>query len=285
MAKREEYFRKFPLITYNGVPSVNIMKRIDFDQQSKLFLNNFYPYIIQEGETAQSIAHDYYRDVDFDWLIYLSNEIRDPYHDIAFDQYTFNRNIVKKYGSIEQSQKNINCYVSNGEYDSTIISETQYKALNSGQKKYWNPIYTAFSLAGYERNKDRIYVTTNRVISLFFTAEQSSIPFNVGEKISNGENTAIVAACTTSVVTLKHVVGNFNLNSNYNITGDSNTVTINFEKYKLLQQNIPIDEEQYFKQYTDYELEFDINEQQREIVVLDESYASDINDKLTKALE
>ena len=77
MSDREQYFRKFPLIPYNGVPSINILRRVDFNNNVKNFFTAFYSFNIQSGERIETIAHDYYEDVDLDWLIYLTNNIVD----------------------------------------------------------------------------------------------------------------------------------------------------------------------------------------------------------------
>jgi len=289
MSDREEYFRKFPLITYRGTPCIDIMRRIDFNTASASFLSAFYPYDIKEGETVQNIAHDYYGDVDYDWLVYLANDIYDPYHQVAFDQNTFNENIILKYGSIVAAQEKVECYVTNGETDSSMLDTKGYNDLLRERKKYWSPQSGPLGVTGYVRNKERTYVSTNKIITLEFANTLDTAPFSTGENVKNtaadSPTTATVASCNTSAVILQHVEGDFDVSADFNLTGTTETVTMNHDTYILLKQNIPATEEIYFKKYSSYDLEFDLNEKQREISLLDESYVDDINDQLTRILE
>jgi hypothetical protein len=38
----------------------------------------FYPYIVTEGERPETIAAEYYGDENYAWLIFMSNNIKDP---------------------------------------------------------------------------------------------------------------------------------------------------------------------------------------------------------------
>lgn len=77
---RHQYFRKFPITPYRGVPSLNILRRVDFNNKVKNFFTAFYAFDVTAGEKPETIAFDYYDDVDYDWLIYHANDIIDPYH-------------------------------------------------------------------------------------------------------------------------------------------------------------------------------------------------------------
>lgn len=293
MSNREQYFRKFPFITYRGIPCVNIMKRVDFNANVQKYLNNFYTYDMKDGQTIQSIAHDYYKDVDLDWLIYLTNDIVDPYHQVTFNNSTFNDFIKKKYGTIEFAQKKIYAYRNNYEADAgVILSISGYDALPGSMKKYWDPVYSPVGVAGYQRAKSEIFTSTNRIISIEYAEEQTAnTNFIVDEIVripSDSLNTrGTVAAANTTSVILKHVEGDFERESNFNLKGDisGNTIEINYDTYTLIQRVIPELEESYFKQYSYYEFEFDYNEQKRSINVLDDSYSGKINDQLTKILK
>lgn len=96
-----------------------------------------------------------------------------------------------------------------------------------------------------------------------------------------------VAAANTTAVILKHVEGDFERVANFNLTGDisNNTIEINYDTYNLIQRVIPELEEAYYKQYTYYDLEFDYNEKKRSVNILDQNFATAINDQLTKILK
>lgn len=92
-----EYFDKLPEITYNGVLVRDITRRVSFLKQA---INNPYvllPYTIKEGERAEDLAYYYYGNPNYAWLIYLANNIVDPYNEWPLDEDTFNYYIMDKY--------------------------------------------------------------------------------------------------------------------------------------------------------------------------------------------
>src|SRR5690606_25669681 len=52
---------------------------------------------------ADTIAYKYYNDVTLDWVIFLINQIFDPFFQWPLSYQEFNEFIVKKYGSIENA--------------------------------------------------------------------------------------------------------------------------------------------------------------------------------------
>jgi hypothetical protein len=92
-----KYFENFPLIDYQGRRVRDISRRSSFLTaiQNNPYL--YYPYTIKANERAEDIADAYYGSVDFVWLIYLANNIIDPYHEWPMDENTFNDYLVDKY--------------------------------------------------------------------------------------------------------------------------------------------------------------------------------------------
>jgi hypothetical protein len=92
-----KYFENFPLIEYEGRKVRDISRRASF---IKALSNNpyvYYPYTVSEGERAESVAQFYYGSVDYVWLVYMANNIIDPYHEWPMDPQTFNEFLVEKY--------------------------------------------------------------------------------------------------------------------------------------------------------------------------------------------
>lgn len=98
-----EYFDKLPEITYNGVLVRDITRRVSFLKQAISNPYVFLPYTIKEGERAEDIAYYYYGNPNYAWLVYLSNNIVDPYNEWPLDEDTFNNYIMDKYK--EQSRR------------------------------------------------------------------------------------------------------------------------------------------------------------------------------------
>lgn len=92
-----KYFENFPVIEYQGRRVRDITRRSGF---LKAIASNpylYYPYTVKEGERAEDIAQFYYGSVDYVWLVYMANNILDPYHEWPMDPQTFNAYLVEKY--------------------------------------------------------------------------------------------------------------------------------------------------------------------------------------------
>jgi hypothetical protein len=95
MAKK--YFEDFPVIKYQGRNVRDISRRASF---IRAVANNpflYYSYTVKDDERAEDIALDYYGSVDYVWLVYMANNIIDPYYEWPMDAQTFNDYLVAKY--------------------------------------------------------------------------------------------------------------------------------------------------------------------------------------------
>ena len=100
------YFRPFPLIRYdvkkNKLPLLltNVTARYKIRDILKNKVAIYYDYIVKDGDRPDNIAFKYYEDETLDWLIYIVNDIIDPYYDWPLDQDAFNKYIRTLYGSV-----------------------------------------------------------------------------------------------------------------------------------------------------------------------------------------
>ena len=90
------YFKNFPKTVYDNVPVSNITLRVDILDDLRDSPNTFLQYTIVDGETAEEIAYLYYGDAKLSWLIYLSNDILDPYTQWPMDFNNFEKTLAKK---------------------------------------------------------------------------------------------------------------------------------------------------------------------------------------------
>jgi len=95
-----KYFANFPLIAYGNNTIRNLVSRTAVFQDVLSNQTLFYPYTIKDGERADTLAYDYYGDSDLFWIIYLVNNIIDPYYDWPLSNEDFASFIGKKYESI-----------------------------------------------------------------------------------------------------------------------------------------------------------------------------------------
>jgi hypothetical protein len=134
-----QYFGNFEIIRYNNNNMIDIMDRTAILNSIFGDVYAFYPYHVKDGMRADTVAEKYYGDPDLVWLVYFSNNIVDPYHDWPMDEYTFNKFIIDKYGSISAANDTIVDYRVNWFEDTSVITQQQYNNLLPNLKKYWTP--------------------------------------------------------------------------------------------------------------------------------------------------
>jgi hypothetical protein len=96
------YFESYPKVVTtqkDGTRSVmvNLMARSSIIQSLLDDPLLFYSYEVQDGETPEMIAHRYYNDSYYYWLILYANEISDPQWGWPLDRASFERYIAQKY--------------------------------------------------------------------------------------------------------------------------------------------------------------------------------------------
>ena len=139
------YFGDFPLMTYTLDSTAtsaddvvtNIFRRVAFTELLLQNASSFYPYQIKESDTPESIAHKYYGDSRYFWLVTLVNNITDPVLDWPLNYQDFKAMILNKYGSLAVAQQESGLYLlqldsvnSNTEVASalTVIDQTAFES-------------------------------------------------------------------------------------------------------------------------------------------------------------
>lgn len=98
-----KYFQDFPKVDYEGVEIRDITRRNQFIKNVSTNPLVYLPYTVKEGERPEDIAHWYYGSTDYVWLVYLANNIIDPYNQWPMSIEEFNNYMIEKY--TEQSGK------------------------------------------------------------------------------------------------------------------------------------------------------------------------------------
>lgn len=124
------YFRPFPKISYdlkkNNLPLVltDITKRYkirDILQQKAAI---YYNYTVRDGDRPDLIAFKYYGDETLDWLIFLCNNMMDPYYDWPLDYRKFTAYMKSLYGSVDVAKSTVFEYRKILNEQSTLIDGT-----------------------------------------------------------------------------------------------------------------------------------------------------------------
>lgn len=103
------YFKQFANIQYKGKTSKNLLARPKIVEDVMGTTEAFYDFIIPDGLRAEQVAEMYYDDPEYVWLIYLANNIVDPYYEWPLNQRQLDEHVINKYGSIAAAKStNIN---------------------------------------------------------------------------------------------------------------------------------------------------------------------------------
>lgn len=262
------YFTRFPLVDYNGVPAKNILARVDFTDQTKKDIYANFDYVLQEGTSRQDIlSFNYYNSAQYDWLINLTNNVVDPYHDYYMSASDFKNYINGKYDSISSARTKILFYRNDWAPDESLISETVYENLQPNIKKYWKPkLNNTNQIVGYERVKEDWTVSTNRIVQLTVNVDISE--YNIGDIIlqenTDAEGTLVTKDVDANVLIVQHISGAF-VEETTGIIGVA-----------ILKENIPVTEESFWSAVDAYEYEEEQNELKRYISLIKAGYLPDI---------
>jgi len=107
------YFSRFPFVaftvdggtTYNVVSDV--LRRIAVKEETKENYSLYEEYIVQDGETPETVSHKFYNDTQYHWVVMMLNDIIDPrfdwplsdtqLYDYVNNKYSGNINGIKHY--------------------------------------------------------------------------------------------------------------------------------------------------------------------------------------------
>jgi len=98
-----KYFSYYPKILYdvegNGNPKVitNLLRRVKIKNGLKESASLFDEVEVQNGETPEILADNFYGDQKYYWIILLFNNIKDRFYDWPLDNVQFENYINDKY--------------------------------------------------------------------------------------------------------------------------------------------------------------------------------------------
>lgn len=272
-----KYFDKFPTIDYNGTPAKNILARVDFTAETKRDVFSNFDYTIEEGISRPDLlSYGYYNNSYYDWLIYLSNEVIDPYHDYYKESGDFNSHVLAKYGSLSQARNKILYYRNAWSIDESTISTTTYDGLSAAIKKYWTAVTDVNGvITGYMRERSDWKVSTNKIIELTVA---SVTGYSADDKITQNSAEAFIAKVdeTNNILIVQHVTGSFT-------AGALGTTTIT--DINTIQTNISDIEASFWEQVSAYDHEEETNELKRYINLIRAEYVQDIEKMFLKAIK
>ena len=97
------YFNNFPLIQFSSVkggePKIvtNLLSRVALRAKVKENTMKFDTYDVREGETPEMIAHKLYGDAELHWIVCMTNDIVNRFHDWPMNTNQFLSYVRDKY--------------------------------------------------------------------------------------------------------------------------------------------------------------------------------------------
>ena len=270
----ETYFKNFNTVTYSNNSVVDITERV-------VVLNNiqknpyvYYPLDLTEGSRADQIADQNYNDSYASWVLYLSNDIVDPYYEWPLTDYQFDAHIVSKYGSMEKALQKI-AFWRNDWVDKPTLSVAGYLAEtnnNPDRLKYWKANYNnSGKSSSYSRTTEDWITNTNQIIEYPYTTGQSG-SFIKGEIVTiNGNSRAQVVNSTNAKVIVNNPIDVQNISTGTMI-GQQSGFQVSYTAKNILVTNISANEIVYWKPVSFYDVELEKNAGNRTIRVMNGQY-------------
>lgn len=264
----KNYFENFPIITYQNFKALNLLDRAAIRDNLKLSVSNYFRYEIRSGMRPDQVANDVYGVPEYDWIIFLMNNIIDTYYGWPLNDQDLNATIVNKYGSLASAMEKILYWENNWYSDTSVITVDTYNSLDASQKSYWAPvIQRGNKVSGYSRKRIDIKINTNKLGRI--DKDVSVGNFSVGDKIISQANSSVYAevewANTTTLI-----VKNINQFSDglVNIVDTDSEATSNGTFTTFSVGGIPDLELNYYDPITAYEMELEKNHEKTLIILL-----------------
>ena len=226
------------------------------------------------------------------WLIYLSNNITDPYYDWYLDQTTFNDFLALKYGSYTKATSKVAFFRNNWYQNADLYSISYYNNLSSSLQKFYESVFPsdvyATTPVGYRRIRQDRHITTNAIVN-YSVANGSFVHDEIVNVVFDVNNTGAGQVCfaNSSSVSLQHTFG---VTTTGTITGSSylygteSGVNTAFTTSTLLVNNIPALVAAYWSPVYYYDSESEKNQYNQSIAVLNSAYSMDAATQLKTLL-
>ena len=267
----DPYFKRFPATFYSNTLCRDITRRVKFDERTKSALTNYYTYVIQDGTRADLIADAYYDDPQLDWMLWLTNDIVDPYYDWHLSYTDFTDYLIKKYGSVEAAQKRIIFYRNNWYDDDNQVSVDYYNNhLDNQWKKYYAPFYgNGTRILYYKRREEDWVMETNKIYKLTVAnttnyIKEELVDVYTGVTRSGGGEISEIA---NTYLLIKNIDGSFA--NNDTVTGEVSNNSQTVANVELMYEAIGTDEGVFWSSVSYYDIENERNEYNKTILVLD----------------
>jgi hypothetical protein len=285
------YFEKFPTIVYNNLRIKDLSRRVRLSEQLRLRGSLFMPATVPPQLRPDQLSEAFYKDSSLDWLIFLTNEIVDPYYQWPLDDSEFLALITDKYGDIETAKQRVKFFRLNWPSDDKQVLKVYFDRLPDQLKKYYDPVFNARgAIYAYTRKQDDYVQSTNKIVQMTFDVTTDT--FANGEFVDIKHSGTVIGSAevltsNTTQITINHVQGAHAANSTYtvNLVGELGTSNVICNDSSVLYQNIPDDEAAFWSPVSYYDIENEKNERNKYIILLDPSIVQNILEEIRTKLK
>jgi hypothetical protein len=274
---------------YKNTICRDLTRRVKLTEETKNALTLYYTYEVKDGARADLISDAYYEDPTLDWMLWMTNNVVDPYYQWNLSETDFNGYLIKKYGSVENSIKKIAYYRNNWYDDDNTLTPSFYENhLDKNWKKYYAPFYgTGVKILHWKRREDDWLQETNKIYKLtcntapFVEGELVDVKAS-GTRIGGGEITAI----SDTYIMIKNVDSiDSGFANNQTVMGETSDDAKTITDVNLVYDAITNDESVFWSSVTYYDIENEKNAYTRSINILDKQFLPTAIDQLQKILK
>lgn len=266
------YFDKIPTIIYGGRAAKNLITKAQFSEQTRNNKLLYYPYTLPDSMRADNLSNKYYDNPGYSWLIWMTNNIIDPYYGLPLSEEEFRRFITSKYGSVELAKRSIKCWRSNWYRDDTRLTLAQYETLSFNHKKYYDPVLNNnLQVVGYKRKQENTLINTNAAYELKVTNTLTQ-----GSLIGSNDWYATIAYADESSIIIEKVIGLPEVGDAIN----SNIIT----QVTLRSATSAFTDADFWEPVSLWDYEYDINEGKKHIKLLDNRYRNQVTAELERVM-
>lgn len=281
------YFSSFPVITYRNTQVRDITRSVTIPKSIRKIPTAFYPHEVENGQREDLLSKLVYDSEDFDWLIWLTNQIIDPYYGWYLTPEQFQNWMVEKYGSIETAQQKILYWRNNHDLDEFSISPSNYEnVLTENQKRYWEPVFGAgIKISSYRRRPEDWTVSTNEIRKIFVSNSAIFSPadlVSVYDGFDRLGDFEVVSIKDPTTIIVKNPLGEMpdGVTLTSSVSGSSTSLT----GYETIYLGLPVEERAYYSPVYAWDHYYLENEKNKQVLLLDPNYTGQAYLELGKDL-
>lgn len=91
------FFKYFPTTKYRDAIVKNITRRVKILDEVQNDPFSFLPYTVMDDDSPEMVAYYYYGAAEYSWVVFLSNNIIDPYSQWPMSNENFEKTLARNY--------------------------------------------------------------------------------------------------------------------------------------------------------------------------------------------